>query len=103
MSAKADRLSRISALRPVSRNLERTPEAGGTSNWERLVQLLGGEVRSNNLGSHIYVQRRFSNPQAKEIDPRGLKLIASNAPDSISEWAISTCSVCGYSSCSRPQ
>ncbi len=85
MSVKVDRLSRISALRPISRNIKRTPDAGGVSNWERLVQLLDGEVRSNDLGSHIYVKRRFSNLRAEAIDHRGLKLIASDTPDSISD------------------
>lgn len=85
MSAKVDRLSRISALRPVSPHLRGTPDAGGFPNREKLVQLLNGEVRSNGLGSHLFVQRRFSNPRAEAMDSCGLKLIASDSPDSISD------------------
>ena len=79
MSLDADKLSRIAALRPNSLSIRRTPDAAGTSNWERLIQLLDGEVRSNRFGSHTYVQRRFADPCAGTADLRVLQLIAPDA------------------------
>jgi uncharacterized protein YprB with RNaseH-like and TPR domain len=85
MSADADRFSRISALRPNAQSVRRTSDAGRASNWGRLVQLLGGEIRSNALGSYIYVQRRLPHRQAEAIDTLGLRLIVSDAADSVSD------------------
>ena len=82
MSADTDRLSRISALRPVSRNTGRIPGAGNAANWKRLIQLLDGEVRDNALGSHICVQRRYGHPRAEAVDSRALQLIAPDTADS---------------------
>ncbi len=83
MSSDTDKLSRISALRPISPGLKRTADTGKASNWETLVRLLDGEVHTNALGSHTYVQRRFPHPRADAIDPSGLPLVASDAPASI--------------------
>ncbi len=85
MSINADRLSRVSALRPSSQRMKRTPDACRASSCKRLVRLLDGEIRNNPLGSHTYVQRRFTHPPAQAIDSRGLKLIAQSAEDSISD------------------
>jgi len=78
MDLFADRLSRISALRP---NL-RAPALGSPQS-DQLLQQLGGEKRINSLGCHIVVRRSFSEPKASEMRTQALDLLAPGAADSV--------------------
>ena len=64
--------SRVSALRPVAHGAPapRTRPAG------RLLELLDGELRSNHLGNHVVVLRRFEEPRIPTISPDALRLIS---------------------------
>ncbi len=84
-----DRLSRIAALRPRTQTPGLQPSPEANSSAEQLIQLLAGESRANRLGSHIRVRRRFPQPQAAELSPRALRLIAPGLEDSfcdVSQW-----------------
>jgi uncharacterized protein len=85
MDALADKLSRLAALRPRSHASNVVPEPGGTSNSEKLLQLLDGESRVNRLGSHIQVQRKFDRPAAGMLDPGALLRIASGPAEILSD------------------
>jgi uncharacterized protein YprB with RNaseH-like and TPR domain len=63
---------------PVAR---RADEA--LSNSERLMQLLGGESRSNSLGTHVCVRCRFSQPRLAEISPRALQLLSPGSSEAV--------------------
>jgi uncharacterized protein len=82
MDAIEDKLSRITALRPRSR-IQNLPNAGTKANSERLIRLLEGESRTNRLGGHIRVQRRFAEPRVAEMDPRALQLLARDPVNSL--------------------
>jgi uncharacterized protein len=78
MESIADRLSRVSALRPRSCAIPPT-----SSQADRLIQQLGGEKHTNILGCHNVVRRQFSEPQAKEISVRALRFLAPCAEESV--------------------
>lgn len=89
MGGFEDRLSRIAALRPRARTPGLQPSADANSNSEQLMQLLGGESRTNRLGGHVHVRRRFPQPQPVTLSPRALRLIVPGLHDSIcdaSQW-----------------
>ncbi|HYK87463.1 MAG TPA: ribonuclease H-like domain-containing protein [Acidobacteriota bacterium] len=77
-----DKLSRVSALRPVSdwwpagRALRSSVRQDG-----RLTELLGAECRSNTLGRHLLLRRWFADPQPPEISARALGRILPNASE----------------------
>jgi uncharacterized protein len=78
MDSIAERLSRVSALRPrVPVNPALLQNSRTASNSELLIRQLDGECRVNRLGSHILVRRRFPDPRAGDMDLRGLHWIAS--------------------------
>jgi uncharacterized protein len=77
MDTIADKLSHIAALRPRSRILDRSAGMGAASNSEKLLQLLEGENRVNQLGSHIRVLRSFDEPAAGTLELQALQRIAS--------------------------
>ncbi len=75
----ADKLSRISALRPAWRHgpaktLSGIPESGP----DRLAKLLNGEFRTNRLGRHMVVQSQFHGCRSATISPRALQRILPN-------------------------
>jgi uncharacterized protein len=76
MDSIADRLSRVSALHPTSR-----VPVSASSQAVRLLQLLGGEKRTNILGCHSVVRRQFSEPQAKGISVQALRFLAPGVED----------------------
>ncbi len=84
MCSISDRLSRVAALRPV-RAPGPAPGAERFSNCEQLVRLLDGESVSNQLGGHIRVRCRFSQPKAKEIGSAALRLLASEPVDALGD------------------
>jgi uncharacterized protein len=89
MGVLEDRLSRVAALRPRAAMPGSQRAAGANSNSEQLIQMLGGESRTNRFGGHIRVQCRFPQPEAAAITSRALQLIAPGAEDSIcdlSKW-----------------
>ncbi|NLT68269.1 MAG: hypothetical protein GXX84_16825 [Acidobacteria bacterium] len=90
MDSLADRLSRIAALRPVS-TISRTATDVADACPDTLIQLLGGELRFTQFGSHVRVRRRFRSPQPEVISPRALRLICYNtsavSPD-LSGWLL---------------
>ena len=59
--------------------------AGAESNSEQLMQLLDGEIRTNRLGGHIRVLRRFPQPRAEAMSPRALRLIAPDSGEAVSD------------------
>jgi hypothetical protein len=78
----SDKLSRISALRPIaglkpSGSAFESPD--GRAN--RLTELLNAECRSNRLGRHIILRRWFAQPQPGEISPRALRRVLPNASE----------------------
>jgi uncharacterized protein len=79
MDSIVDKLSHIAALRPRSRIPDRS--SGAASNSEKLLQLLEGENRVNQLGSHIRVLRRFDEPAAGTLELQALQRIASGPMD----------------------
>jgi uncharacterized protein len=78
MDSIADRLSRVSALRPVSRVL-----APASSQADQLIQQLGGEKHTNILGCHNVVRRQFSEPRAKEMNAQALRFLAPGAEEKV--------------------
>ncbi len=84
MNSPIDKLSRISALRPASaRSPAMSALSSSTSGAEKLVQMLKAECRTNRLGWHVIVRRRFAQSQACELKPRAFRLITTGAVDSI--------------------
>ena len=83
MNAFEDRLWRVAALRPRARVPVPPPEGEASSNSEQLIQMVGGESRTNRFGGHIRVRRRFPQAQPVEISARALRLITPNSADSI--------------------
>jgi hypothetical protein len=77
MDSMADKLSRLSALRPRPGGGVFRPDATSPAGSEKLMQLLGAESRVNRLGSHILATCRFPHPLAGEMDYRAVRLIAS--------------------------
>lgn len=79
-----DKLSRISALRPVS-GLRPSGSAFEFPDRraDRLAELLDAECRLNRLGRHLVLRRWFAQPQPGEISPRALRRILPNAADSV--------------------
>jgi uncharacterized protein YprB with RNaseH-like and TPR domain len=68
-----DRLSRISALRPPAGKEKPgagQSDAGGSSNKERIVGLLQGNLERNDLGSYVLVRRSFDEPEQPGIVER---------------------------------
>lgn len=82
MVAIGDKLSRIAALRPRP-GKQNFPGTGFAANSEKLVCLLEGECRTNRLGKHIRVQRRFDQPRDVSLEPRALQLLVPDPVDSI--------------------
>ena len=83
MDGFEERLSRVAALRPRNRLPEARQAAGAASNSEQLMHLLGGEIRTNRLGGHIHVLRRFSQPRAEVMSPRALRLVAPDSGEAV--------------------
>jgi uncharacterized protein YprB with RNaseH-like and TPR domain len=80
-----ERLSRVAALRPKNLLSGNRPSPGEISNSERLVKLLGGEIRVNPLGGHLCVRCLFPQPKFQEINPRALHLIAPDSGDAVGD------------------
>ncbi len=78
MESIADRLSRVSALRPRSHAIHRS-----SSQADQLIQQLGGEKHTNILGCHNVVRRQFSEPRAKEMSVQALRFLAPGAEESV--------------------
>jgi uncharacterized protein len=78
MDSLADKLSRVSALRPRSR-----PLASALPQADRLLQQLQGEERTNSLGRHIVVRRSYPEIRASEMCVQALHLLAPGAADSV--------------------
>jgi uncharacterized protein len=78
MDSIADRLSRVSALRPTSR-----VPVSASSQADRLMQQLGGEKHTNILGCHNVVRHQFPEPQAKGMSVQALRFMAPGAEDSV--------------------
>ena len=81
MRVKADRLSTISALKPVAQTHQASSKTLRSANWERLMKLVDGEVRNNRFGNYIGVRRPFPFPEVGEMNLRTLRLIAPGALD----------------------
>lgn len=84
MNALAERLSRVSALRPRPGDDNRRPMPGASSHSEQLLLLLGGENRVNRYGAHLRVCRRFPALQARALDRSVVALLTDN-PESASD------------------
>jgi uncharacterized protein len=82
MSGFEDRLSRVAALRPRAQMPVTRQAEEASSNAERLMQLLGGESRTNSFGNHVCVRCRFLQPKSAEISPRALQLLAPDSSES---------------------
>jgi len=82
-----DRLSRVSALRPRSAVPGVRPGAVTGSNSERLMETLGGEIRTTLLGVHLRVQARFPEPAATGAEFQALRLIAPHSGDPVCDPA----------------
>ncbi len=80
MTSITDRLSRISALRPV-----RLPDSKPVSphNSEKLIQLLDAENVLNRLGSHMRLRVRFPEPKSRAFHSGALRLISAGIEDSL--------------------
>jgi len=78
-----ERLAKVAALRPRTRLPRDRQIAGGDSNSEQLMKLLGGEIRANRFGKHVRVQRTFSYPRAEAVSPRALRLVAPDSGDAV--------------------
>jgi uncharacterized protein YprB with RNaseH-like and TPR domain len=90
MDSLADRLSRVSALRPRAPLPGIGPRPGASSNSERLAQLLGGENRVNRFGCHFFLRSCFSQPAAggpapSKMGSRSLRLLAPACEDSAAD------------------
>lgn len=90
MDSLADRLSRVSALRP------RSPLPGlglalrSSSNLLELTELLGGQNKENRFGSHLFVRTDFpqggpGNSSPPRISSRSLRLLAAPGDDSVAD------------------
>ena len=77
-----DKLSRISALRPVTSPAARqiTP-SDRMQQAARLLDILGAEHCTNRLGCHIRVRQKHSGPPMLKPDPRLLRLLAPQATE----------------------
>ncbi len=80
MTLVPERLSRISALRPV-RVFENRADVVKSQNSEKLALLLGGECVRNALGGHIRVQCRQPEPKPRNVGLNALRLVSSDPPD----------------------
>lgn len=80
-----DRLSRISALRPVSSSSVRSKDVRGTAahNTERLLALLEAECRGNRCGEHLALRRRFPEPRPLQPSPRAMRLLAPGVAERV--------------------
>jgi uncharacterized protein YprB with RNaseH-like and TPR domain len=85
MSAIPDKLSRISALRPNHRLPKPAQGAGAPSDSETLIQMIGGENRTNRFGSHIRVRYCFPRPRAGEMDFGALQILVPSGAEFISD------------------
>ncbi len=79
MESIADKLSRVSALRPSKRACQAaTLNLGASADPDMLIRLLDGENCINRLGSCIRVRRYFAEPRAVEVCARALQLLLSD-------------------------
>jgi len=70
-----DPLSRLAALRPArQREFARTTETS-RADGDRLGQLLGGEVRKNRYGEHLFLRHWYGAPQMALPDARSISLL----------------------------
>jgi uncharacterized protein YprB with RNaseH-like and TPR domain len=82
MNSIAHKLSRVAALRPRS-PMPDLPDSGLAANSEKLIQLLGGEIQTNRLGSHIRVRRLIALPRTVNVDFRALRRITPHPVESL--------------------
>jgi uncharacterized protein len=73
MDALADRLSRVSALRPRLHTGPNKPAASSKS--DQLARQLNAEIRSNRLGSHLLVRRLYPHLGRAVVHARAARLI----------------------------
>jgi len=85
MNTTAERLSRISALRPRAAPPEARPVPGGVRDPQPLLSLLGGEIRTNRLGCHVRVTRAFARPVAQPGSVSALKLACPQLDESAAD------------------
>ena len=98
MSPQSTALNRLKALRPAPRRPKvvgidaprgASPEIPAGA--ERLAELLGAQTKSNQFGEHLGLRRWFSESifaepaPDKTLDAAALRLLAPEAPDSISD------------------
>ncbi len=91
-SSLNDRLGRIAALRPAARRaVPAGPESRADAD-ERLVgegdalaRAVGGEVRRNEYGEHVAVQRWYSEPESFTPQTAALRLLAPEAAAALSD------------------
>lgn len=80
----SDRLSRISALRPVpGLNPGESAFELRQSRGDRLAELLGGECRANRLGHHMVVHRWFAESSPETISPQALRRILPDGSERV--------------------
>jgi uncharacterized protein YprB with RNaseH-like and TPR domain len=74
-----DRLSRLAALRPARRR-QIIDEARTREDCDRLVQLLGAQMRRNQYGQHLTTQQWHADAEMGQPDPGALRLLLPPGP-----------------------
>ena len=81
-SSLEDRFARLAALKPTRKHAAAQDRltAGGSDEFDRLAQLLGGVVGRNRYGEHLVVRRWYSSPEPCEPSAHALRLLAPATP-----------------------
>jgi uncharacterized protein YprB with RNaseH-like and TPR domain len=84
MSAAADKLSRLAALKPT-RSIPARPAAIQTPGEEDVLgRLLGAGVARNHFGEHLAIRNWFSTPEFTDPSPTTLELLSRTRDESLS-------------------
>jgi uncharacterized protein YprB with RNaseH-like and TPR domain len=77
----SEKFAHLAALRPLAKPTPPVPERDAVSDFNQfLTDRLGGQVRSNTYGEHLYLRQWYATPEECVPDARSLAFLISATP-----------------------